>query len=160
MDNEVQNNQVVAEEKKDTQSLAVKTPKQETPPIKETEAKEESVKEEPSNQSFWIILFFVAGVKDLLEFIFGLIPVIGPFLVWVITFFLGGLIILLLFISGNYKKLKQTQVFLTLFGQLGDLVPFLNILPLSLITIFIIYQASKSKELSMLLEKMPKTKIN
>ncbi|MGB9726547.1 MAG: hypothetical protein ACP5OX_02255 [Minisyncoccia bacterium] len=138
-------------------------PKQETQsqksqPTQTKEIKKESPKEEQSlNQSFWIILFFVAGLKDLLEFIFGLIPVIGSILIWIVSFLLGGLIILFLFLGGNYKKLKQTQIFLTALGQLGDLVPVLNILPLSLLTIFIIYQVNKNKKFSVVLEKIAKS---
>jgi hypothetical protein len=144
------------EEEKENISPNIPPKKEEQPSQKEQKQEKEK---KTTNQSFWFILFFIAGAKDLLEFIFGLIPVIGSLLVWVVSFFLGGLIIVLIFISGNYKKLKQTQTFLVLIGQFGDLIPVLNILPLSLLTITILYLANKSKKLSSALEKISKTKI-
>jgi len=145
------------EEEKENNSPNIPPKKEEQPPQKEQ--KQEKREEKTTNQSFWFILFFIAGAKDLLEFIFGLIPLIGSLLVWIISFLFGGLIIVLIFISGNYKKLKQTQTFLVLIGQFGDLIPVLNILPLSLLTITILYLANKSKKLSSALEKISKTKI-
>jgi len=148
------------EEEKENISPNIPPKKEEQPPQKEQkQEKEEKREEKTTNQSFWFILFLIAGAKDLLELIFGLIPLIGSLLVWIISFFLGGLIIVLIFISGNYKKLKQTQTFLVLIGQFGDLIPVLNILPLSLLTVTILYLANKSKKLSSALEKVSKTKI-
>lgn len=135
-------------------------PKQETQENQEIQEKQktEKTQEKKISASFWAMMFFLAGIKDLLEFIFGLIPVIGSLLVWIISFLLGGLIIITFFISGNYKKFKQAQIFLTIIGQLGDLVPVLNVLPLSTATIAFMYLASKNKTLSLILEKTSKIK--
>jgi len=91
------------------------------------------------NQSFWLILFFLAGAKDLLELTFGLIPFIGPLISWLVSLLVGGLIIAFIFITGNHKKLKQTKTLIATLGQLIDAIPISNILPLSSFTILILY---------------------
>jgi len=93
-----------------------------------------------TNPSFWLILFFIAGVKEILEFIGGLLPVIGSALILPISLLLGGIILTLLLIGGRLKKTKGIVV---LFGHLADVIPVLNIAPFSLAILFWLYLDEK-----------------
>ena len=110
-----------------------------------------------SSAATWILLFVTAGLKDLTEIIFGLIPVIGSILVTVIGIGLSIIIFVLLWTKGLLKGKKFAG---TVISQIADNLPWANILPVTFLTVLALYFLNKKgKTIKLPLNKTNTTKL-
>ncbi len=104
-------------------------------PLQNQEEPKKEKQNPPINKSIWILLFVLAGIKELLEFVSGL-TVILSIIIWPISLLIGILIIIILFMSG---KLKERKNLTSLLGHLVDMFPVINTIPFSFLSLFILY---------------------
>lgn len=107
--------------------------------IKETAPSADAVLDQAmasgQNWGFFITTIIVAGIKDIIEIIAALIPIID-LLSWIFSVPLAIILILLLRQAG---KKESFQFILSCLMQLIDTIPILSLLPLSTISVLVVF---------------------
>jgi ABC-type anion transport system duplicated permease subunit len=131
---------------------------------KEQEEQEKSkVQKSSSDFSFWILLFNIAIIKDCIDFFdnvlattVNVIPLLGQAasvilhcFSMVFSWILGALIFFLLFFKGKSRTFKKVrQLIVQGGGTVLDSIPLISFLPLTLLSLLIIFFIEKTSEKS------------